>query len=134
MDMGISQHAYTVAGWSTPKSFTFMCTPHTVLAVEGTDAEGGCSGGGFAMKCTSSNSESPWNNLEASSAWKSWGGPRTADNYGVASPPSGWYQPNFDDSGWDQASTGSQSGSYVGSSGSICNSQGPGWLFRSPRF
>jgi len=131
------------------KTISFACSAATVLAVQASDgntgASAGCSGGGFAAKCQSTNPKSPWNNLVADTTWKVFGShceggkcvydPKHKNV--VVGAPSGWYLPTFDDSAWDNAAKGwgpAWAKSVVKTDWDICSPKGPAWLFRSPKF
>lgn len=105
--------AGTCDDWRTAKTLTFPDTAKT-LAVEAYDREAGCTGGGFAIKCTSSKADSDWN-MDSSEndigKWKvySQGAQATYPNTGYNIPqgyPSthycgsdmvvNWYEPGFD--------------------------------------
>lgn len=129
----------TVSGpltsWSTLKQLSFPCSTTTVFAINGADAEHGCSTGDFAMQCSSTDVNSPWNGLTADGNWKAYGSSCSSSGcqHGIANPPAGWFLPSFDDSSWASATVGggSHGSNRVGVPG-VCTS-GTGWLFRSPQ-
>mmetsp|Transcript_67312 Transcript_67312/g.132780 ORF Transcript_67312/g.132780 Transcript_67312/m.132780 type:complete len:875 (+) Transcript_67312:69-2693(+) len=128
-----------LSNWGVRHELTFQCGRSTVLAVSGSGA--GCNGGGFALKCTSTDKASPWHELIADRSWKAFGGqcvnPPCRYTKGfkntIKGTPAGWYLPSFDDSGWKNAAKGHTNyvQATVGTPWDICSPDGPGWLFRS---
>jgi hypothetical protein len=97
------------------------------------------------MICKSSNTASPWHHFESDLTWKAWGGacentPCTYSNDpakknvypAMTADMATWMANDFDDSAWRDAEQGAHYGQIAGSKIAICNSDGPGWLFRSP--
>ena len=97
------------------------------------------------MICKSSNTSSPWHNFESDLTWKAWGGacastpctyssdPNNKNTYpGMTADMANWMANDFDDSAWRNAEQGAHYGQIAGSKMAICNSDGPGWLFRTP--
>lgn len=128
-----SQVSGDLYSWPSLKTLSFKCGSDTVMALMGSDAEGGCSNGGCGVKCSSTDSSSPWNGFGTSTEWKAWSGSCNSGScqHGVTSPPAGWYLPEFNDDSWDFASIGHRP--FSSSAGeAICHSGGNGWLFRSP--
>lgn len=125
--------------WPAAKYFSFDCNEHTKMAIQASDAEKGCVNGAFGMICKSSNQHSPWHGLKADNQWKAWGttcpGGRChlGEDLGYGLAPKEWYEKDFDDSKWAQATLSSahwMPGYLDGSR--VCSPDGPGWLFRSP--
>jgi len=125
--------------WGAKKTISFPCGPSTLLAVQGSGSNAGCKGGGLAVKCSSTDKASPWNELIADTSWKVFGGQcqdppckQNKKNVVVGAPPD-WYARSFDDSKWDYAVKGSTDYAQgpVGTPWDICSSSGPAWLFRS---
>jgi len=132
-----------LGSWGEIHTIQFECSASTVMAVQGSDAEKGCDNGGFAAKCTSTNPSSPWHNLVADTTWKVFGadcegscGPSHDNKNVIKGAPTGWYLPAFDDAAWAYAIQGNTNyaQSQVGTAWDICSPDGPGWLFRSPKF
>jgi len=129
--------------WRVVKSVSFTCSASTLLAVKASDADidGGCATGSFMLECSANDPSSPWNGLISDSSWKAWGGLCSSPGCenGVSSQPPGWYLPSFDDTAWDNAKVATSALEksilpWVNLPEGICNPDGPGWLFRSPRF
>lgn len=128
-----------LGNWGVRHRVNFECGRSTVLAVSGSGA--GCNGGGFALKCSSTDKASPWHELIADRTWKVFGGQCVNPPclYGhshkntVKGSPAGWYLPSFDDSGWKNAAKGKTNyvQATIGTPFDICSPDGPGWLFRS---
>ena len=110
--------------WEAIKTITFDDTA-TTIAVFGGDGEGGCSNGGFAMKCTSSHPD--WNGLETDTSWKVLGNNGNQDV--ATSCPAGWADPSFDDSSWANALPGSDHAESVVGVTDICGDE-TSWCFR----
>jgi len=126
--------------WRSVKSLSFACSPTTLLAVQASDGDvvdPGCSTGSFTLTCSADDILSPWNGMVSDGNWKAWGGSCSspACESGASSPPTGWFLPSFDASGWDNAAiaTDTAATSVLGTPTAICDHDGPGWLFRSPR-
>mmetsp|Transcript_126564 Transcript_126564/g.253025 ORF Transcript_126564/g.253025 Transcript_126564/m.253025 type:complete len:633 (+) Transcript_126564:68-1966(+) len=128
-----------LSNWGIKHTISFPCGPSTLLAVQGTGSDAGCAGGGMAVKCTSTDKASPWNELVADTTWKVFGATckdppctKTPKNV-VVGAPANWYAPGFDDSMWDFAVKGSTDHAQgpVGTPWDICSPSGPAWLFRS---
>lgn len=131
-----SQVSGDLQNWPTKKTLVFECNAQTLFAINGADAEHGCSTGDFAIKCTSTNSASPWNGLTADQSWKAFGGQCHSGGCtrGIADPPANWYSPSFDDSSWKAAATDSAqiAATVVSPEKGVCSHDGSAWLFRSP--
>jgi len=124
--------------WDEKKTLRFPCGADTLLAVSGADSDKGCKTGGFAMMCTSSDQQSPWQKYIADQTWKVFAstcadGTCSADNKKILNMPHGWYLPVFDDSRWPHATKGDTDKAQVvaGTPFDICGRNGPAWLFRS---
>jgi len=135
-----------LGNWPTNNVLKFECSELTKMAVQASDGNGGgnpCQGGGFGMKCSSTNVESPWHELSTGSQWKAWGGQcqgpctyagKGGDKNTFVDSPADWFAKDFDDSNWKNANIGNYIGQRTGASQSICSEDGPAWLFRSPNF
>mmetsp|Transcript_11822 Transcript_11822/g.38858 ORF Transcript_11822/g.38858 Transcript_11822/m.38858 type:complete len:378 (-) Transcript_11822:3649-4782(-) len=92
--------------WTSPKSFTFDSTAKG-FALVANDFEDGCSSGGVAVSCVSS--DPGWDAVRSSTSdgnWKVAAG--TADQL-----PAGWTHPDFDDSTWIAPSEGASVEAYL---------------------
>lgn len=91
-------HRYTGSrnSWTSVGSITFSSCA-TTFAIRGVDVvngHGSCSGGGFHMVCSSTDTSSEWHNLNTAdrTLWKG-----TTSVWDVSNT---WMNPDFDDSGW----------------------------------
>merc|ERR1719263_354217 len=122
-----------LGAWEQVKTLTFGCGKKTQMAVQATDGDGtpaqggGCRGGGFVMKCTSTDTSSPWHGREADLTWKALGRECANTNHPAGSNvcrmqgggdakselidvPNNWYSKKFDDSAWPTALQGATAG------------------------
>jgi hypothetical protein len=82
--------------------------------------------GGFLFSCSSTDSNSMWNNIKSDR--KIWSTYSSRDQLSLDNLETAWYMPKFDDSKWLPAVTSSSAFSWQGTFGSAasaaCNAQG----------
>lgn len=128
-----------LGNWGIKHTISFPCGNSTLLAIQGSGGNAGCKGGGLAVKCTSTDKTSKWNEVIADTKWKVFGGQckdppckKGRKNFVIGAPPN-WYASSYDDSKWEYAVKGSTDHAQgpVGAPWDICSPSGPAWLFRS---